>query len=86
LGWKVFQEVISLAADRTDRATYATITVPTLILGGELSPRTERRVVERLGQALPRASVRVFHGVGHMGPISHAPLVNEAIVAHLRNS
>src|SRR5687768_7334658 len=31
VGWKVFQEVITLAADRTDRATYATITVPTLI-------------------------------------------------------
>ena len=83
MGWKVFQEVLSLAADRTDRATYATIGVPTLLLGGEHSPLTERRVIERLGAALPRATVRVFSGVGHMGPISHASLVNEAIVAHL---
>jgi pimeloyl-ACP methyl ester carboxylesterase len=83
MGWKVFQEVMSLAADRTDRATYATIGVPTLLLGGEQSPMTERRVIERLGAALPRATVRMFSGVGHMGPISHASLVNEAIVEHL---
>ena len=85
MGWKVFQEVMSLAADRTDRAMYATIGVPTLLLGGESSPMTERRVIERLGEALPRATVRFFPGVGHMGPISHASLVNDAIVAHLRS-
>lgn len=84
MGWKIFQEVISLAADRTDRATYATISVPTLVLGGENSPLTERRVVEKLGAALPRATARILPGVGHMGPISHASLVNDAIVAHLR--
>ena len=83
MGWKVFQEVMSLAADRTDRATYATIGVPALLLGGEASPMTERRVIERLGEALPRATVRLFPGVGHMGPISHASLVNAAIAAHL---
>lgn len=83
VGWKLFQEVMSLAADATDRATWATIDAPSLILGGELSPLTERRVVEKLGAALPRATARLFPGVGHMGPISHAPLINEAITAHL---
>lgn len=83
VGWKVFQEVITLAADRTDRATYATISVPTLILGGENTPLAERRVVEKLGAALPHATARFFPGVGHMGPISHASLINEAIVAHI---
>jgi pimeloyl-ACP methyl ester carboxylesterase len=84
LGWKVFQEVISLAADRTGRATYATITAPTLVMAGANSPFTERLVVEKLGAALPRATVRLFPGVGHMGPISHAPVVNAAIAAHVR--
>jgi pimeloyl-ACP methyl ester carboxylesterase len=83
MGWKVFHEVMSLLADRTDRATYAKITVPTLVLGGALSPATERRVVEKLGHALPHATVRFFPGVGHMGPISHASLVNEAIAMHV---
>lgn len=86
VGWKVFQEVISLAADRTDRAKYATISVPTLILGGELTPLAERRVVEHLGEALPRATAKIFPGIGHMGPISHAAMVNEAIAAHLRDA
>lgn len=86
MGWKVFQEVISLAADRTDRATYATIAVPTLIMGGGNSPFTERRVVEKLGETLPHATARFFPGVGHMGPISHARMVNEAIETHVRAS
>jgi pimeloyl-ACP methyl ester carboxylesterase len=86
MGWKVFQEVMSLLADRTDRATYATITVPTLVLGGALSPATERRVVEKLGAALPRATAHFFAGVGHMGPISHASLVNEVIVQHIESA
>lgn len=83
VGWKVFQEVLSLTADRTDRATYATIDVPTLVLGGSESPMTERRVVEKLGAVLPHATAKFFPGVGHMGPISHASLVNAAIAAHL---
>jgi pimeloyl-ACP methyl ester carboxylesterase len=83
VGWKVFSEVISLVNDRTDRASYATISVPALFLGGELTPLAERRVVEKLGATLPRATARLFPGIGHMGPISHAALVNEAIAAHL---
>ncbi len=83
VGWKVFQEVMTLAADPTDRATYATIGVPALFLGGALSPLTERRVVENLAAALPRAKAHFFPGVGHMGPISHAAAVNEAIAAHI---
>jgi len=86
MGWKVVQEVMSLAADRTDGATYATIAAPTLILGGATSPLAERRVVEKLGAALPNATAQLIPGVGHMGPISHAALVNEAIAAHLRSS
>lgn len=84
MGWKVFQEVLSLLTDRTDRATYATIAAPTLVMGGESSPLTERRVVAKLGAALPDATVQFFPGAGHMGPVSHAALVNAAIVAHLK--
>jgi pimeloyl-ACP methyl ester carboxylesterase len=83
VGWKLFQEVITLTADTTSREMYATIAAPTLLLAGETSPLTERRAVERLGESLPRATVRWLSGLGHMGPISHAAIVNEAIVAHL---
>lgn len=76
VGWKLFQEVMTLGADTTDAAGYARITVPTLVMGGSLSPLTERRVVEKLGAALPHASARFLEGVGHMGPVSHAAVVN----------
>jgi len=82
LGWKVFQEVMSLTTDRTSRETYATITAPALIMGGSESPLPERRVVERLGATLPHATV-TFFPAGHMGPVSHAATVNAAIAAHL---
>ena len=82
LGWKVFQEVISLTSDRTSREEYARIIAPTLIMGGRDSPLPERRVVEKLGATLPHATV-MFFNAGHMGPVSHASLVNAAIAAHL---
>jgi pimeloyl-ACP methyl ester carboxylesterase len=83
VGWKVFQEVLTLATDRTGPAAYANLDVPVLLMAGENTQPAERRVVEKLGAALPRATVRVFPGMGHMGPISHAAVVNEAIVAHV---
>jgi pimeloyl-ACP methyl ester carboxylesterase len=83
VGWKLSQEVASLVADRTDRAGYSTIAVPTLLLGGGRSPPAERRVLEKLAQALPDATLRVFPELGHMGPITHAALINPVIVAHV---
>jgi pimeloyl-ACP methyl ester carboxylesterase len=84
VGWKVFQEVRSIGDDRTSRATWATIAAPVLLLGGERSPPTERRVIEKLARTLPRAELRVFAEMGHMGPITHAGAVNAAIAAHVR--
>jgi pimeloyl-ACP methyl ester carboxylesterase len=83
VAWKVYQEVASLSTDTTDRARYATIAVPTLLLGGERTTATERRTLERLAEALPRAQLVVFPGMGHMGPITHADIVNAAIAEHL---
>lgn len=85
VGWKVFQEVLSIGADRTPRATWGTIAVPTLLLGGERTPYTERRVIEKLAATLPRAKLVIFGGMGHMGPITHANTVNTAIAEHIRS-
>lgn len=83
VGWKLFQEVITLTSDTTSRETYGTIAAPTLLMAGEATPLTEHRTVQRLGEVLPNVSVRWLAGVGHMGPISHAGVVNEMIAAHL---
>ena len=83
VGWKLSQEVASLVADHTDSARYATIVVPTLLLGGERSQPAERRVLDKLVKTLPSAKLQMFAELGHMGPITHAPLVNAQIDAHL---
>lgn len=83
VAWKVYQEVSTLIADTTDRARYATIAAPTLLLGGGRTAMTERRTLDRLAEALPRARLEVFPEMGHMGPITHADPVNAAIAAHL---
>jgi pimeloyl-ACP methyl ester carboxylesterase len=86
VGWKLSQEVASLVADHTDRARYATITVPTLVLGGGRSQPAERRVIEKLAATLPRATLQIFPDLGHMGPITHGSLVNAAIASHIAAS
>jgi pimeloyl-ACP methyl ester carboxylesterase len=84
VAWKLSQEVASLAADTTSRATYALITAPTLVLGGSLTQPAEMQVIQRLSRVLPHAVLRVFPDMGHMGPITHATEVNAAIAAHVR--
>jgi pimeloyl-ACP methyl ester carboxylesterase len=83
VSWKLSQEVASLIVDRTDRARYATITAPTLILAGQRTHPTELRTVHLLAQVLPHATLHVFQDMGHMGPITHATQVNEAIAAFI---
>jgi pimeloyl-ACP methyl ester carboxylesterase len=83
VGWKLFREVNSLLADRTSSATYGTIAAPTLLLGGGKTPPAERRVVENLAAAMPRAKLEIFPEMGHMGPITHAATVNAVIASHL---
>jgi pimeloyl-ACP methyl ester carboxylesterase len=84
VGWKLSREVLSIDTDRTPRSTIATIVAPTLLLGGERTPATERRVNEKLAATLPHAQLKVFAEMGHMGPITHAAVVNQAIVAHIQ--
>lgn len=83
VAWKVSQEVVSLSADATTRSGYAAIGVPTLVIAGEQTQPAERRTVERLAAAIPAATLRLLPGLGHMGPITHASLVNDLIAAHI---
>jgi pimeloyl-ACP methyl ester carboxylesterase len=83
VGRKVFREVCALLDDRTPASAYANITAPTLLLSGQHTPRAARRVAEILAGALPSAQHEVVAGAGHMGPLTHAGVVNARIVAHL---
>jgi pimeloyl-ACP methyl ester carboxylesterase len=83
VGRKVFLEVRSLGSDRTPRSAYARVGAPSLVLEGERSPIAARRVVRLLASALPQGREATVPGAGHMGPLTHAALVNQAIVDHI---
>jgi pimeloyl-ACP methyl ester carboxylesterase len=83
VAWKMSQEVATLSADRTSRARYAAIASPTLLLAGERTQPAELHVVHKLARTLPRATLQLLPGMGHMGPITHAAAVNAAIAAFL---
>lgn len=83
VGRKVYREVRSITADRTSSQDYAAVEVPTLLMAGGRSPGPERRVMARLAKALPQAKVVTFEHAGHLGPITHAADVNDAIAHHV---
>lgn len=83
VGRKVFREVMSLMADRTGAAAYAAVTAPTLLLSGERSPSSARRVTELLLGAIPRVRRELIEGAGHMGPLTHPASVEALIAQHL---
>ena len=84
VGRKVFLEVRSLMDDRTPGSAYAGITAPALLITGSASPPAAQRVVARLAESLPAARAMTVEGAGHMGPITHARVVVDAIASHVR--
>lgn len=59
------------------------LAVPTLLVSGDRSPASTRVAAERLAGLLPRARRVTLEGAGHMGPISHAPRVEEIFAGQL---
>ena len=83
VGRKVYREVSSLLRDRTPAAAYAVVEAPAVVLIGERSPLAAQRVGALLADGFKQGRVEVIAGAGHMGPLTHADLVNSAIVAHI---
>jgi len=73
----------ALLSERATLAEFRSLDVPVLYMIGKRSPESAREVARLLLSALPRATVREFDGLGHMGPITHPKPVNEAIAAFL---
>ena len=83
-GRKVYLEARALMLDRTPPEAYRDIAVPTLLMCGVQSPESTRLIATRLAHAMPCARLREFASAGHLGPITHATLVSEAIDDHPR--
>ena len=73
----------SLLHDRTPLAAFRALDVPTLLLTGERSPLAARRTCDVLTRTMPRATLQVIAGAGHMGPLTHADDVNARVTRFL---
>ena len=80
---KIALDFRSTTAEPTPLAAHRRIHAPTLILRGERSPPTVRRITELLAATLPAARLQTVAGAGHMLPLTHSEVVNAAIAEHL---
>ena len=63
----------------TPLAAFSKLNIPVLYMMGKDSPASSRGVGRLLVRALPQVEVVEFEGLGHMGPVTHSNVVNEAI-------
>ncbi len=69
----------ALFGEPTPLRAFAELGVPVLYMIGKNSPASSRGVARVLTRALARVEVVEFEGLGHMGPVTHPEIVNEAI-------
>src|SRR5512134_2350127 len=79
-GWKsaLFDEPTPLQA-------FAVLDIPVLYMTGKDSPASSLGVARLLKKTLPRIEVIEFAGLGHMGPVTHPDVVNDAICRFLEH-
>ena len=61
----------------------AALRAPTLLFSGGHSPNLTQRIVRRLAAIIEGAEMRHLPEAGHMLAMTHAPLINPAISAHI---
>lgn len=57
------------------------LTIPTLFLTGDTSPEAARESAKIAADAMPNATLQRVEGAGHMAPLTHATIVNGAVLA-----
>jgi len=79
----VFHQFDALFGEPLERAHLAPLGMPMLFLTGAQTVDVTRRIGRLLRDALPHAHHEMLHGMGHMGPITHAEEVNRQIIEFL---
>ncbi|WP_439606264.1 alpha/beta fold hydrolase [Hydrogenophaga sp.] len=74
----------ALFGDSTPLAAFRALKMPVLLMQGSETTAAARAVATLLAQALPRVELLTLHGLGHMGPVTHPAVVDEAIDSFLR--
>ena len=80
VAWVVYRAVVALVSDTTPASAYRALGAPVLLMTGEQSTLAAHAVIRRLREALSDAHVVTIPGAGHMGPLTHADVVNEAVL------
>jgi len=80
-GW-----LMALSREPTPLEAFGSLDVPVLYLVGTRSPSSSRGVADLITSVLPNVEVIELDGLGHMGPVTHPQIVNEAIVDFLQES
>lgn len=70
-------------SDRPSLRDLYDLQLPLFLLTGTSSKRPARKVIQLLRDALPLAEIIELDGLGHLGPITHPQVVNEAVVQFL---
>jgi len=76
----------ALFTEPTPLAAFGTLDIPVLYMMGKNSTASAKGVARLLTSTLPHVEVLEFDGLGHMGPITHAQPVNEAIARFLERT
>ena len=63
---------------------FARLDMPVLLMVGEHAPASTRKVAELLYPRLRNSRRVEIKRAGHMGPVTHAEPVNQAVVRHVR--
>ena len=79
----VLRHFDALFREPLQRAHLASLGMPMLFLTGAQTVDVTRRIGRLLRDAHPHAHHEMLHGMGHMGPITHAAEVNRRIVEFL---
>jgi pimeloyl-ACP methyl ester carboxylesterase len=78
---------IQAALEAPSAERFASIKVPTELMGGARSPELiSRALLTELAQAIPEATVRLLPGLGHLAPEDHPAEIAAAIVRSWRHS
>jgi pimeloyl-ACP methyl ester carboxylesterase len=76
----------ALFGEPTPLTAFAALSVPVLYMIGKSSPKSSLGVATLLTRTLPRLELIEFEGLGHMGPVTHPDVVNDAIARFLEPS
>jgi len=78
------RHVASMARAHVSVDTLRTLTVKTHFMIGTTSPAAARESVQLAAATMPHATLEVIDGAGHMGPLTHATVVNERVLSFFR--